>query len=69
VSGEEDDLTLVSLADQFPDWEAWVGIEGLWHARIVGATPPVMVRGESLDDLRDEIRKYLDKAAAYWAGQ
>ena len=27
----------------------------MWHARIRDATPPVMVHGEDLVDLRDEI--------------
>jgi hypothetical protein len=43
------------IADEFPGWEAWQGIDRLWHARIRGATPPVMVHGEDLVDLRDQI--------------
>ena len=43
------------IAGEFPGWEAWQGIDRLWHARIRGATPPVMVHGEDLVDLRDQI--------------
>jgi len=52
------------IADEFPDWEAWQGIEGLWHARIRGATPPVMIHGEDVVDLRDQIIEYLRRAEA-----
>jgi hypothetical protein len=44
------------FAADFPQWEAWQGIERLYHARIKGATPPVLVRGESPQDLADEIK-------------
>ena len=51
------------LAGEFPGWEAWQGIDRLWHARIRGATPPVMVHGEDLVDLRDQIIGYLGRSA------
>jgi hypothetical protein len=45
------------IADEFPGWEAWVGlINGLWHARMVGAVPPVMVHAESADGIREQIQ-------------
>jgi hypothetical protein len=47
------------LAGEFPGWEAWQGIDRLWHARIRGAIPPVMVHGDDLVDLRDEIIRYV----------
>lgn len=47
-----------AIAAEFPAWEAWQGIDRLWHARIRGATPPVMVHGEDLVDLRDQIIRY-----------
>ena len=52
------------IADEFPGWEAWQGIDRLWHARIRGATPPVMVHGEDLVDLRDQIIVHLRRAEA-----
>lgn len=52
------------VADEFPGWEAWQGIDHLWHARIRGATPPVMVHGGDLVDLRDQIIVYLRRADA-----
>ena len=46
-----------AIGEQFPGWEAWQGlVNGLWHARLLGSTPPVMVHGESPDDLREMIR-------------
>ena len=47
------------IAGEFPGWEAWQGIDRMWHARSRGATPPVMVHGEDLVDLRDQIIRYL----------
>jgi hypothetical protein len=52
------------IADEFPGWEAWQGIDRLWHARIRGATPPVMVHGEDVAGLRDQIAVYLRHAEA-----
>lgn len=49
------------IAGEFPDWEAWQGIDRLWHARIRGAIPPVVVHGEDLVDLRDQIIRFLNR--------
>jgi hypothetical protein len=68
VSGEGG-ITVESIADEFPGWETWQGTEGLWHARIRGATQPVMVHGEDLTDLRDQIIVYVRRAEIYGAGR
>ena len=47
------------IAGELPGWEAWQGIDRMWHARVRGATPPVMVHGEDLVDLRDQIIRYV----------
>jgi hypothetical protein len=52
----ERDRQIGAIAEQFPGWEAWQSLDGRWHARIVGAVPPVMVHGESAGDLREQIR-------------
>ncbi len=59
-------ITVESIAVEFPGWETWQGIDSLWHARIRGATPPVMVHGEDLVDLRDQIKRQLAKTEEYW---
>jgi hypothetical protein len=56
------------LAGEFPGWEAWQGIDRLWHARIRGAVPPVMVHGEDLVDLRDQILRHMHNAEDYASG-
>ena len=56
------------LAGEFPGWEAWQGIDRLWHARIRGAVPPVMVHGEDLVDLRDQILRYVHSEEDYASG-
>jgi hypothetical protein len=60
VTGEAA-VTKESIESEFPGWEAWQGIDRLWHARIRGATPPVMVHGEDLVDLRDMIRREISR--------
>jgi hypothetical protein len=52
------------ISGEFPGWEAWQGVDRLWHARIRGATPPVMVHGEDLVELRDQIIVHLRRAEA-----
>lgn len=52
-----------AVAAEFPGWEGWwdpgVRSSTPWHARLTGATPPIMVRGETRGDLRDEIIKCI----------
>jgi hypothetical protein len=48
------------IAGEFPDWEAWQGIDRLWHARIRGAIPSIVVHGKDLVDLRDQIIRFLN---------
>jgi hypothetical protein len=50
------------IAGEFPDWEAWQGIDRMWHARIRGSFPPVMVHGEDLVDLRDQIIRFMGRS-------
>ena len=47
------------IAGEFPGWEAWQGLDRTWHARVRGATPPVMVHGNDLVELRDQIIGYV----------
>jgi len=60
VTGDHE-VTRESIKAEFPGWEAFQGVDLLWHARIRGATPPVMVHGEDLVDLRDQIRRGISK--------
>jgi hypothetical protein len=60
-----DNAQAAAIAEEFPGWEAWAGlINGLWHARIVGAVPPVMVHAETADGIREQIQAYT---ATPWA--
>jgi hypothetical protein len=45
-----------TIAEQHPGWEAWQSIKGRqWHARKVGAVPPVMVHDDNVDGLSAQI--------------
>jgi hypothetical protein len=54
VTGE-DGLTPEAIEHEFSGWEVFQGVDRLWHARIKGATPPVMVHDDDLTGLREEI--------------
>ena len=60
----DSNYSVAEIAAEFPGWEAWQGIDRLWHARLRGATPPVMVHGEDLIDVRDQIIVCLRRAEA-----
>ncbi len=52
------DAELAELGQRFPARDCWLGIGCLWHARLRGALPPVMVRGEDPQDLDDQIVRW-----------
>lgn len=44
-----------ALEQEFPQWEVWKGVSRLWYARLLKSSPPVVVKGEGLMDVRDQI--------------
>lgn len=42
-------------AGDFPGWQAWRAVSGLLYARRTGTNPPLLVRGEDAEDLRDQV--------------
>ena len=50
-------------AAEFPHWHVWRGVCGLMYARRPRTSPPVVVRGEDVADLRDQIRRAQGKIA------
>jgi hypothetical protein len=57
AEGQDGELRAEDVAKEFPQWHVWLGICHLWYARLLGASPAVVVRGENPVDLRDEIRR------------
>lgn len=53
---EESRAQLAAIEAEYPGWEAWISLDGWWHARVRGATPPVMVHAQSRDELAEQIR-------------
>ncbi len=41
---------------QYPSWQVWRDVDRLYYARLDAITPPLVVRGEDAEDLRDQIR-------------
>jgi hypothetical protein len=52
----EQDQHVGAIAEEFPGWETWQGLDGQRHARIIGAIPPVVVHSDSPDGLREQVR-------------
>ena len=50
---------LDDVARDYPRWHCWAGISGLFYARLLRSSPPVVVRGEDAADLRDSIRDWI----------
>ncbi len=44
-------------AAHWPRWHAWRGVNMLYYARIPKSSPPIGVRGEDPEDLRDMVRR------------
>lgn len=44
------------IAEQYPGWEAWRGLNHQWHARLQGAEKPVMVHADTAEELAEQIR-------------
>jgi hypothetical protein len=42
-------------ATRFPGWQAFQGANLMYYASLLKSSPPVLVRGESPEDLRDVI--------------
>jgi hypothetical protein len=55
ISGEVPDWW--PYAAEFPHWHLWRGVSGLLYARRPRTSPPVVVRGENVADLRDQISR------------
>ena len=45
-----------TFALEHPGWEAWRSLKGRqWHARLVGAVPPVMVHDDTMLGLCEQV--------------
>jgi len=53
-------------AAEFPRWHAWKGVNGLYYASVIRASPPVVVRGEDAEDLRDMIKRAEADMRSWW---
>jgi hypothetical protein len=41
-----------------PDWHCWQGVTGLWYARRMMTSPPVVLRAESPSQLQEAIEQW-----------
>jgi hypothetical protein len=47
------------LEREFPAWHWWKGVSGLFYARRVKSSPPVVLRAETLDELKKLVREHI----------
>ncbi len=57
MSGDDD------LEQEFIGWHWWTGVSGILYVRRERSSPPVVFRGETMDDLKDQVRKHLAERA------
>jgi hypothetical protein len=57
----DDEPTLDDLRRQFPRWVFFTGINHRPYGRLPPTSPPVVLMGEDVTDLRDQIRGYLGR--------
>ena len=59
LGGSQAEVTLADISREFTRWHCWEGIAGMLYASRRNCSPPVVVRGEDPQDLRDAIRRWL----------
>ena len=42
-------------------WHFWRGVSGLYYARRIRCSPPIVFRAETMDNLREQVRQYLNR--------
>lgn len=52
-----DDLD--GLTAEFACWEQWRGVNGVFYARRMRSSPPIVFRAETLGDLRKQVREHI----------
>ena len=50
--------TADDIEREFPEWQAWLGTDRRFHARMRSGSR-IVVHGEDLTDLRDQVIKWL----------
>jgi hypothetical protein len=53
MSGD-DDLEL-----ELHSWHWWEGVSGLYYARRMKSSPPVVLRAENMDELQELVRQHI----------
>jgi hypothetical protein len=56
MTTDKSEPTMEDVIREYPSWHAWTGIAGLRYGKLIGSSPPIVVRGEDPLDLRDQIR-------------
>jgi hypothetical protein len=51
--------TAQTIRAEFPGWQVWYGVSGHFYARRMLSSPPVVLRAETMDDLRNRVKEYL----------
>jgi hypothetical protein len=49
--------------EELAAWQFWVGVSGLFYARRPKSSPPVVLRAETLDELRELVRQHIASKA------
>jgi hypothetical protein len=47
------------LGDEMHAWHYWRGVSGLYYARRKLSSPPVVLRGKTLEELREQVAAHV----------
>lgn len=48
-------ITMEEVKEAHPWWHLWVGVAGIKYARRNLSSPPIVVRGETWDEIKKQI--------------
>ena len=54
-AGTPEQEEIRALAAEYPGWEAWRSLNGMWHARVIGSSPIVMLHDETAAGIGTQI--------------
>lgn len=49
------EATARELRERYPGWHIWRGVAGLWYARLLKHSPPVVLSDRSIEGLGEQL--------------
>jgi hypothetical protein len=65
VQSNSEPQSIAEIESEYPTWQVWEGVNQMFYARLIKSSPPVVITGEDLLDLRDQIRGWIGRHTGY----